>query len=187
MELLIKIFKQIPPLWPRIALVVVIGLALLFPKGRAVVTRGGRAKRRHERAKRLLELRKLQFDVALLRAKNPEIADSPLDREIGALLAGAVRDEDADEAAPLPWTIRLALAGAGTLVFLVAGALGLSIAGDQTPAQITRIALRELLVLAPSALIASAIPAGARWMPVFYGVLLPVLLTALAVVARNLA
>ncbi|MDH4052413.1 MAG: hypothetical protein OEU93_12635 [Rubrivivax sp.] len=46
------------------------------------------------------------------------------------------------------------------------------------------VALKELLIVVPCVLIASALPARNRWGPVFYGFLIPILVGALMVTAR---
>jgi hypothetical protein len=183
-ELFIRIFKQIPPLWPRLAVVAVIALIMLAPKTRALVMRGGRGKARLDRAKRLLEVRKLQIDVATLRAKNPDVAESPLDATIARILGHPDVHDDEEDGPPLAWPVRLAWAAAGGLAFLAAGALGLLIAGDRAGGETLHVAARELLLLVPGVMLASALPAQARWNAVLYGALVPLLVTALAVMAR---
>jgi hypothetical protein len=183
-ELFIRIFKQIPPLWPRLALVAAIALLLLAPRTRTLLMGGGRGKRRLDRAKRLLEVRKLQIDVATLRAKNPDVPESPLDATIERILGHPDVHDDEEDGPPLTWPARLTWAAAGGLVFLVVGALGLAIAGDRTGGEILRIAARELVLLVPGVLLASALPAQARWNAVLYGALVPLLVTALSVIAR---
>ena len=185
MELFIKIFKQLPPFWPRVAAIVVIGLVLLLPKLRPLISSASRNRRRLDHAKRLLELRKLQVDVAVARASHPEIAESEIDRQIETILDRAIEDGDDDDRPPLPWRERATLAAMGTLAFIVVGVLGLWVAADRTVGEIAMTALRELPVLVPGALIASAIPSQYRSSTVVAGFVVPVLLTALAVTARG--
>ena len=117
MEVIIHIFQQLPPIGPRLALLVVLIVLVALPQTRRMLSsRAGTGTRRLERAQKLLQVRKLEIEVAKLRDSNPDAKDSILDEQGG--------------------------------------------------------------------LIASAIPARNRWGPVFYGLLIPVLLIALAVTAR---
>lgn len=63
------------------------------------------------------------------------------------------------------------------------GVLAAGLSGRREGVELFTVALRELLVIIPCALIASAIPARNRWGPV-YGFLMPILVVVLAVTAR---
>ena len=128
-------------------------------------------------------MRKAQIEVAALRAANPEVGDSILDEQIEGLLAAPV-EEDEDTSPPPEWMERLKLAGAGGLGFMLLGILAAGLSGRREGVELFTVALKELLVIIPCALIASAIPARNRWGPVFYGFLMPILVATLAVTAR---
>ena len=85
----------------------------------------------------------------------------------------------------LPWLDRVKLASVGSLAVMMLGLMGLWLTGRRTGLELGQVALKELLVIVPCALLASAIPARARWSPVFYGVVIPVLVVALSVAARG--
>jgi hypothetical protein len=55
---------------------------------------------------------------------------------------------------------------------------------SRTGLELGQLALTELLVIVPCALLASGIPVRVRWGPVFYGFLIPVLIAALGDTAR---
>jgi hypothetical protein len=67
--------------------------------------------RRLDRAKKLLEVRKLEIEVAVLKAANPHVGASLLDEQISRILE-LPPDNDAVESR-LPWIERLKLAGIG--------------------------------------------------------------------------
>lgn len=183
MELIAQILKQLPPFWPRLVAVIVLVLLLLLPQTRRLFKRVATGDRRLDRARHLLEVRKLQIEIDALRAKNPEIADSALDSQIQVILSDPEEDEEA-EAPPLLWWDRAKLAAVGSFAVMMVGFMGLWLTGRRTGPELGQLALKELLVIVPCALLASAIPAGARWSPVFYGVVIPVLVVALSVAAR---
>ena len=183
MEVIIQIIKQLPPIWPRLAVLVALIALLALPQTRRILTRRGPGTQRLQRAKDLLAVRKLQVEVAALRAAHPEVGDSILDEQIEGILVAPV-EEDEDAGPPLTWMERLKLAGAGALGFMLFGVLAAGLSGRREGVELFTVALKELLVIIPCALIASAIPARNRWGPVFYGFLMPILVVALAVTAR---
>jgi hypothetical protein len=178
MEMILQIFKQLPPFWPRLAALVVLVLLVALPQTRSLLKRRGA---RLDRAKRLLELRKLEIEVAKLRASVPEAGESVLDAQIQAILGKELAEEDEP---PLAWLARLRLSAYGALGFLTFGLLASGLSGRQAGMDLAGGALKELLILVPCVLIASAMPARSRWGPVFYGFLIPILVVALMVTAR---
>jgi len=184
MEIFVQVFKQLPAGWPRLLLVVALALLLAFPRARRLLWRSGTGSHRLARAKQLLELRKLQIDVALLRAQHADLDGSVLDREIQRLLSQA-DDAGEHERVPLPWRARIRLAGLGAGSFLAIGLLAISLAERRSGAEIVQLGLRDLALALACALIASTIPASARWTSVLYGCLLPAIVAALAVAARG--
>lgn len=187
MEILVHIFKQLPAFWPRAVLLGVLLLLVLLPQTRSLLTRGGLGSRRLDRAKRLLELRKIELEVAALRAQHAAAGGSQLDAQIERLLRRDVEQagDDAGDEPTLPWVDRARLAAIGAGSFLLLTTLALGITGRRTGSELAVVAGKELLALLPCALLASAIPTRARWGPVFYGFLVPVVVAALAVTARG--
>ncbi len=59
----------------------------------------------------------------------------------------------------------------------------MGVSGRREGVELFTLVLKELLVIVPCALIASAIPAPNRWGPVFYGLLIPILIVAIVVTA----
>lgn len=181
METITEIIKQLPPFWPRLAAVGVLLLMMGLPQANKLLKGAATGSKRLARAKELLQTRKLQIDIDTLRAANPDLPDSILDKQIDRLLADTVKE---DTELPLSWPERLKLAGAGGLTLALLGVLVAGFSGKRVGVDLLIGAGKELLVIIPCALIASAIPARTRWVPVFYGVLLPILVVALAVTAR---
>ena len=179
METIAQMIKQLPPFGPRLAAVIVLILLLLLPQAKSLFKGGGT--KRLDRAKKLLEVRKLQIDVDKLRAANSERPDSVLDRRIDRIL---VETADEDEEPPLPWSERLKLACAGGLGLALLGVLVALIGDRWQGVALLSALLKELVVIVPCAFVASAIPARSRWLPVFYGFLMPTLVVAVAVTAR---
>jgi len=79
---------------------------------------------------------------------------------------------------------RLKLAGYGALGLVIFGVLAAWLSGRREGVEIVTLALKELLLIIPCVLIASAIPARNRCGPIFYGFLIPILLITLAVTAH---
>lgn len=186
MEILLALFKQLPPVLPRVLLLLALGALLLLPRGRALLTRGG--KRRLRRTRDLLEVRKLQIEVEVLRAQHPEVADTPLDARLARLLraeeAGAPEQPEEDEDPPLPWPARARGAFAGSLAIFLVAVLAALAGGRHEGMGLVHVALRDLLVLVPCGLLASALPSRAAWASALYGAVLPALVAALVIAAR---
>jgi hypothetical protein len=180
-ETLIQIIKQVPPVWPRVLLIAALLLLVALPHGTRMFALLGSGPRRLDRAKKLLEVRKLEIEVAALKAKDPHIGTSPLDGQISRILE-LPPDDDATES-PLPWIERLKLAGIGAAVFTLFGAVAMAYSGRREGIELVTLVFWELVAVVPCALLASAIPAHARWGPVFYGLLVPVLFGAVLVTA----
>lgn len=184
MDILIQIFKQLPPFWPRLALVAVVLLLLMAPQARRWAKRAGLGDQQLARTKELLALRKLEIEVAALRQAHPDVEDSPLDEELRRSVAALVGEEVA-VAEPIPWPERLRLAAMGTGTILVLGLLAVWLSGRKTGGALGWLALYEATGLAPCALIASALPARVKWAPVLYGVVMPIVVAAVVVAARG--
>ncbi len=109
LEVITHIFKQLPPIWPRVIVLALLVLALALPQTRRVLFRRSMGTRRLERAKKLLELRKLEIEVAALRSQHSDLKDSVLDQRISRILVESL-SEDEEKAPRLPWIDRLKLA-----------------------------------------------------------------------------
>jgi hypothetical protein len=182
-EIVVQILKQLPPFWPRAAMLGVLILLLALPQSRRWMRRGRTGERRLERARSLLELRKLELEVTILRGQ-ANSGPSQLDDAIEALLAEKPGPEH-PAPAPLPWWARLRLAGLAALALWVVSLLALAATREPSAARLATVALREVVLLVPCALLASAIPTRARWGTVFYAFLIPVLVAALGVASRG--
>ena len=159
-----------------------LGALFLLPNTRSWLTRGGTSDRRLDRAKKLLEVRRLQIEVEALRARHPDAAASVLDPHIEALLSAA---EHEDAGAPsLTWRERAPLAIGGAAFVLLFGLVALAASGGRTGAELTRLALSEAALLAPCGLLASLLPSRSRWGSALYGVAVPMLVAAIVVAAR---
>jgi hypothetical protein len=178
MEAIAKIMEQVPPFWPRVAAVAVVFLVMALPQARNIFK--GAGGKRLDRAKKLLEVRKLQIDVDKLRAANPELPDSVLDRQIDRLLADSADDDEE----PVPWQERLKLAAAGGLALALLGVLVAVFGRGWEGIELVTRVLKELIVIVPCAFIASAIPVRRRWLSMFYGFMMPTLIVAISVAAR---
>ena len=180
METIAQIIKQLPPIWPRLAAIGVLVLLLALPQAKKLRKLAG--SKDLDRAKKLLEVRKLQFDVDKLRAANADLPASILDRRIERVLADTAEDEA--DAPPLLWPERLRFAGLGGLALALLGLLAAFVSDRWEGRELFTGLLKELLVIIPCAFVASAIPARNRWLAVFYGFLIPILVVAVAVTAR---
>lgn len=183
MEIVVQIIKQLPPFWPRAAVLLALALLLFLPEMRRVLTRSVPGKRRLDHVKHLLEVRKLELDVAALKAKIPETESSILDAEIEQILSKPVEvDEEED---PLAWSERAKFALTGSFSLMVIGIMALWFMGRFSGSELIRLALLELGVALACGLIASAMPSRSRSRCVFRGFLIPALVAALSVAARG--
>jgi len=190
MEIVVRILKHLPPGWPRIVVLIGLGLLFFFPELRRVLTRRHREKEQLEQAKQLLELRKLELTVADLRAKQPEAKNENLDSQIEEIFNSLQPISDPKptpkQAEQLPWTERLKFSFAGSFALMMIGGIALWLSGrfDEGDDPVKFI-LVELGVAVICGLLASAIPSRSRWECVFRGFLIPALLGALTVAAMG--
>jgi len=180
-EIALKIIEQLPPIWPRLLFLAVLLLLLFVPQVRQFLSTRATGPRRLGRVRSLLEVRKLQLDVAKLRAAHPELTNTLLDGEIDRILAEPV---EPDTKPALPWRERIALAGYGAIGFVILSTLAVALSGRREGVDLLTGVLREGALTLPCAALASAIPTHSRWGPVFYAFLIPFLVVALAVTAR---
>ena len=66
METIVQIVKQVPPFWPRVLVLVGIGLLFFLPEARTKLAQLGPRAKRNASLKELMELRKLELEIAEL-------------------------------------------------------------------------------------------------------------------------
>jgi hypothetical protein len=181
MEIVLRIVQQIPPIWPRIA--ALLGLALLFflPEARRFLTHKAFGEQRTEQLKNLLQLRKLELEVAALKAANPEADVSAVDAEIEKMQTLPVNDLEEGESLAWPERARFALAGAFSGMLI--NSLALWVMSHFDVLEPSQVLLKESVVAVAGGFLASAIPSRARWYCVFRGILIPTIVAALGVTA----
>ena len=184
MEIVVQIIQQIPPIWPRV--VALLGLVLLFflPEARRFLIHKAFREDRTEHLKNLLQLRKLELEVAALKTANPEaVNNSAVDAEIQKMQRQPVDDQDAGNA--LAWSERVRFALAGAFSGMIISSMALWIMGNFDVIEPTHVLLKETVVTLVGSLLASAIPSRARWYCVFRGILIPAIIAALSVAASG--
>ena len=181
MEIVVQLVQQIPPVWPRVA--ALLGLALLFflPEARRFLMHKAFGEQRTEQLKILLQVRKLELEVAALKAANPEAGISAIDAEIEKIQTHPVADLKEGDSLAWPERARFALTGAFSGMLINTLALWVMSHFDIVePSQVLR---KESVVAVAGGLLASAIPSHARWYCVFRGILIPAIVAALGVTA----
>ena len=181
MEIVVKIVQQIPPTAPRVTAVVALVLVFFLPEVRRLLHKlviGDST----EQLKSLLEVRKLELEVAALKAARPEAAASPIDAEIEELRKHP--DEGQEEGEPLMWPVRLQFALAGAFSGVVISSLALWVVGQFKPLEASHVLLKECVVALIGGFLASAIPSRVQWHCAFRGLLIPAIVAALGVLAR---
>lgn len=183
MEIVVQIVEHIPPFWPRIA--ALLGLVLLFflPEARRLLMHKAFGEQRTEQLKNLLQLRKLELEVAALKAANPETVNSTLDAEIERFQKTPVDGQE--ETNPLAWKERVGFALAGAFSGMLISCLALWVMGHFKVIEPTNVLLKESVVSLVGGLLASAIPSRVRWFCVFRGMLIPAIVAALSVAASS--
>ena len=181
MEIVVQIVQQIPPVWPRVA--ALLGLALLFflPEARRLLMHRVFAEHKTEQLKHLLQLRKLELEVAALKAANPDAVDSAVDAAIMKLQTRPV--DDLEEGDSLGWPVRARFALAGAFSGMLINSLALWVMNHFDVIEPTQVLFKEFVVAVAGGLLASAIPSRARWYCVFRGILIPAIIAALGVTA----
>jgi hypothetical protein len=190
MEIVVQILKHLPAGWPRIVVLIGLGLLFFFPELRRLLTKRQHDKERLEHVTQLLELRKLELTVVDLKAKYPDAQNKNLDSRIEKLLSEPQPPieptPDQQKPEPLAWLDRFKLSLAGSFALMILGGIALwfsgrFLGGDDT----AKVILIELGLALLCGLLASAIPCRHRWECVFRGFLIPALLGALAVAAKG--
>lgn len=190
MEIAVQIIKHLPPGWPRIIVLIGLGLLFFFPEIRRLLTKRHDEKENLERVKELLELRKLELTVVELRAKNPEAINKTIDAEIEKIFSEppSVRESKpaAQKQEPLSWIERLKYSLAGSFTLLILGGVALWFGGRFADSDdMVKVILVELGLAVLCGFLASSIPCRNRWECVFRGFLIPALLGALTVTAMG--
>ena len=190
MEIVVQILKHLPAGWPRIAVLIGLGLLFFFPELRRLLTKRHQDKEQLERVKELLELRKLELTVVDLKAKHPDAKNVNIDSQIEKIF-DAPQPISEPQPVPqhteqLPWNERLKFSLTGSFALMIIGGIALWLSGrfDQGGDTI-KVVLVELGVAVICGLLASAIPCRSRWECVFRGFLIPALLGALTVTAMG--
>lgn len=190
MEIAFQVLKHLPPGWPRIAVLIGLGLLFFFPELRRRLTQRQRDKDRLERAKNLLELRKLELTVVELKEKHPNALNETIDSQIAELFSDVQQPvERLTTTAPLdhlPWVERLKFSLTGSFALMVFGGIALWLSGRFLGGEdAVKVMAIELGLAILCGLLASAIPCRSRWECVFRGFLIPALLGALTVAVKG--
>ena len=190
MEIAVQVLKHLPPGWPRIAVLVGLGLLFFFPELRRFITKRHEDKENFERVKQLLELRKLELMVVDLKSKHPEAINTTIDSRIEKIFsAPQAADEPkpvSEKKEPIPWLERFKFSLVGSFSLMVIGGIALLLSGRFLVGDDTvRVVVVELGLAVFCGFLASAIPCRSRWECVFRGFLIPAVLGALVVAARN--
>ena len=183
MEIVVQIVQHIPPVWPRVAALVGVVLLFFLPEARRFILHKAFGEQRAEQLRSLLQLRKLELEVAALKAANPEVVSSAIDMEIEKFQSTPI--EDQQERHPLAWKERLGLALVGAFSGMLVSCLALWVMGHFKAIEPTHVLLKEAVVSSVGGLLASAIPSRVRWFCVFRGMLIPAIVATLSVAASN--
>lgn len=183
MEIAVQIIQQIPPIWPRVA--ALLGLVLLFflPESRRLVLRKAFGDQKTEQLMNLLQLRKLELEVAALKAANPEALNSAVEDEIQEIQRQPVDVTTSGDS--LDWSDRVRYALAGAFSGMLISSMALWVMDYFHVVEPTHVLLKESVVTLVGGLLASTLPSRARWYCVFRGLLIPAIVAALSVVARG--
>lgn len=190
MEIVFQVLKHLPAGWPRIAVLVGIGLLFFFPELRRRLTQRHNDKDRVDRVTRLLELRKLELTVVELKEKHPDALNVAIDSQIEELFSEAQQANEPLISIELPeqvsWVERLKFSLVGSFALMIIGGIALWLSGRFLGGDdAVKVILIELGLAILCGLLASAIPCRSRWECVFRGFLLPALLGALTVAAKG--
>ena len=183
MEIAIQLIKQLPAGWPRILVLLGLGLLFFFPEMRRMLTQGHREKERFGHAKQLLELRKLELTVVDLKVKHPEALNQYVDSQIEKLLREP--PTECQKAPLLGWKDRLLYSLAGSFTLMIIGTIALWYNGRFVGGEVGIVILTELGLTGICGFLAAAIPGRSPWESVFRGFLIPALIGAVAVVAKG--
>ena len=183
MEIIVQIAQQIPPTWPRIA--ALLGLVLLFflPEARRFLIHKAFGEQRAEQLKSPLLLRKLELEVAALKAANPDSVNSAIDAEIEKIQRQPVDNQE--ERDLLAWSERVRFALAGAFSGMLISCLAMWVMDHFNVIEPKHVLLKESVVALAGGLLASAMPSRSRWSCVFRGILIPAIIAALSVAASS--
>ena len=181
MEFAIGLIQKIPAGWPRLMVLGVIVLAYFFCPDIAKKIKGGqKEKEMLERITRLLQVKKLMFEVeALQKEKNLAGFELPWEtRLLADLKEPEVRDKSTEK---ISYVMRLKYSLLGGAIFFLLTALvfTLSKLQEATAAGSLIFILRDLSFAAACALLASLIPLGTLRTSLVYGLTMPLAVTLL--------
>ena len=181
MEIVVKILQQIPPFWPRFVSLLVLGLLLFLPEARRFLTRRAFGDQRIEQFRNLLEIRKLELEVAALESANPKALNSVVKAEIEKIQKNQFNDPKDRES--LAWPERAGFGLAGAFSGMLISTMALWVMSHFDMIEPNQVILKEFIVALVGGLLASAFPSSARWYCVFRGILIPAIIGALGVTA----
>lgn len=188
MEIVTQILKHLPVGWPRIIALVCLGLLFFFPELRRQLTFKHQEKENLDRAKQLLELRKLELSVVELKARYPDATNDFIDGQLNVLFTPPANIDGETDPNPvaeksLVWFERLKLAMVGSFGLMILGSIALWLNGKYADGVAAKAILIEFGIALFCGLVASALPCQYRWECVFRGFLFPAVLGALAIAA----
>ena len=177
MEIVFEILKNLPSGWPRILVLVGLGLLYFLPEMRRMLAWRLFKDERIELAKQLLELRQLELTVRTMKVEHPELTNEVIDARIEELMDASSTETEVPDWAP--WTDRIKYALAGSCAVLILGTMALAQSGKFVGKDPVQVVLIQVGIMVICGLLASAMPARYRWECVFRGFLIPALLGAL--------
>lgn len=185
MEIIVQIVKQVPPFWPRVLVLVGIGLLFFLPEARTKLAQLGPRAKRNASLKELMELRKLELEIAELETRHPQAAETEIAKQLDELLHQ--RDKTDAEPKNIAWRPRLSLTLAGALSVVAVGTLVLWRVDRLEDHQLIRLALADAGLAVACSFVMSAFPCHSRWECVFRGFVIPVFVGTLIVTARGIS
>ena len=184
MEIVFETLKQLPSGWPRIAVLVALGLLYFLPNMRRMLRWRVWSNKRFSVAKQLLELRELEITVGTMKAEHPEMTNEAVDSRIQELFDVGPLETEMPEW--IPWTERIKYSLAGSCTLLTLGTIALMRSGRLVGKDPLTALLAELGITVFCGFLASTTAARYRWESVFRGFLIPALLGAvMAAVVGN--
>ncbi len=184
MDIFGQLLTWIPEGWPRVLALLVVAAIYVLPTLRGQVSRYERQRPELEHLRRVLEVKKLMAELEVLGKNHDlgELSPRPEAERVRRLVQG--RDTDVADEAGLSFRARLQPALTGSL--LIAGLpVMATVFGAMRPPSLALFAAREVVVVVTGTLIAALIPAARRRQSFVYGLLLPVAVGLLSLIARG--
>ena len=184
MEILGQLLMKIPEGWPRAVVLFVVVAIYAFPTLRGHVSRRERQRSELEHLRRVLEVKKLVAELEVLGQSHDlgELGPGAEAGQLRRLLRG--RETEAADDSPLPFSIRLQPALAGS-VLIAAFPVMAVLFGGMRPPSLTLFVAREVIAVLVGTLVATLIPAARRRQSFLYGLLLPVAVGLVSLLARG--